>query len=401
MSPATKAGRDLGRGVALACVLALLVAAAMWWVFSGVQGKKITAYFGSGVGVYAGGTVRMLGVEVGSIDSVEPQPQGVKVQMTLNRDVKLNQDPTAVVVLPSIVSDRYIQLPVYNGGPQAPANTVIPREKTRTPTEIDDAYRTLNKLATTLGPNGANKHGAVSDLLNTGAKNLEGNGQNIKDTLNQLGKAAETLNGNQGDLFSTVDNLQKFTTTLQRSDAQVRDFSGRLTDVSAFLNSERGSLAATVQALGQVLGKTKNFVHDNRAELKSNVDNLTQVTKTVADNRAPLAESLDVAPLALGNLTNVYNASSGTLDTRMSINELTDPPLVMACKLLRAGTSNGSAAKNPLADACDKLAPIVQGAVPLPSAANVIQALNTGDLSKLNMPPSALDTLTKASGGGK
>src|SRR5207248_4896075 len=59
------------------------------------------------------------------------------------------------------------------------------------------------------------------------------------------------------------------------------------------------------------------------------------VTKVLVDQRSSLAEILDVAPVGLSNLVNTYNGASGTLDARPNLNELTQPPLVMICRLLK------------------------------------------------------------------
>ena len=67
---------------------------------------------------------------------------------------------------PSIVSDRYIQLsPVYRSGPVLEDNTVLGRDRTAAPLELDDIFGSLNQLNKALGPDGANKDGALSDLL--------------------------------------------------------------------------------------------------------------------------------------------------------------------------------------------------------------------------------------------
>jgi phospholipid/cholesterol/gamma-HCH transport system substrate-binding protein len=375
----TQVGRDIGRSVAIACVLALIAAAVLWWVLQDNNSKRITAYFGGTVGLYEGNDVRVLGVAVGTIDKVEPQGDRVKVEMLVDRSVAVPVNASAVIVAPSLVSDRYVQLaPVYVGGPQIATGAVIPRERTATPLEVDDLYASLNRVSTTLGPNGANKNGALSDLLNTLAKNLEGNGQATHDTIKQLGEAARTLSGSQEQLFATVDNLQKFTGTLARSDNQVRQFSEQLADVSKFLAAERGNLAAAVQQLAGALETVQKFIHDNRGRLKSNVDKLASVTQVLVDQRAALAEVLDVAPLALSNAVNTYNASAGTLDARADLNELTNPPIVMVCNLLKQNTPKQIPPL--LADACGKLAPIVRGAVPLPSFAQAINGLSTGSM---------------------
>ena len=375
----TAAQSKIGRFIAIACVLALVMTAALWWVFAGMNGRKVTAHFAAAVGVYPGGDVRVLGVKVGTIDEVTPEGKTVKVVFTVDRDVRVPENAQAVVVAPSVVSDRYVQLaPAYTGGPTLGDNAVIPRERTATPVELDDLYSSLDKLTTALGPNGANADGALADLLNAAAKNLEGNGQALNDTLKNLGQATRTLSGSKEDLFATVDNLQKFTAMLAANDSQVRDFNKQLADVSKMLADERGDLGAALNELATALGQVQGFIKDNREVLKSNVDKLASITQVLVNQRAALAETLDVAPLALGNLQNSYNAASGTLDTRANINELNQPPIVLICKLIQQATPNN--VPPVLAQTCKSLEPILTGAVPLKSPAEVLGDLNAGKL---------------------
>jgi phospholipid/cholesterol/gamma-HCH transport system substrate-binding protein len=382
---ATRARLSLARAVALSCVLALVVATAAWWLLSAASSNKITAYFSAAVGVYPGSDVRVLGVRVGSIDTVTPQGTTVKVEMSVDRTVSVPANAQAVVVAPSVVSDRYVQLtPVYTGGPQLAANATIPREHTATPVELDELYRSLNKLTSALGPNGANKNGALSDLLNTAAANLRGNGQTLNDTIKQLGEATKTLSGSSEDLFSTVDNLQKFITTLADDDQQVRNFNQQLADASGYLAGERGDLRDALNQLASALGQVQAFIKDNRGVLKSNVDKLSGVTKVLVDQRASLAEILDVAPTGIGNVANAYNAASGTLDARADINELTQPPIVMVCSLVRQTTPKNL--PQVLADACDQLAPVLNGLLPLPPAAQILSSLRQGKVPPLPVP---------------
>ncbi|MCS7482375.1 MCE family protein [Umezawaea endophytica] len=375
----TKAGRDLGRALAMACALVLVVTAALWWTFSGVNERKVTALFGAAVGLYPGSDVRVLGVKVGSIDDVTPEGKLVRVVMTLDRDVEVPADAQAVVVAPSVVSDRYVQLaPAYTAGPTMGDNAVIPRERTATPVELDELYASLDKLTTALGPNGANRDGALSDLLTSAAKNLDGNGQALNDTIKNLGDATRTLSGSKEDLFATVDNLSSFTAMLAANDSQVRDFNVQLAEVAGFLADERENLGAALTELATALGQVQGFIKDNRAVLKSNVDKLASITGVLVKQRAALAETLDVAPLALGNLQNSYNAASGTLDTRADINELNQPPIVLVCKLIQQ-VEPGSV---PLAlsQVCSQLEPVLTGALPLPTPAEALGSLSQGKL---------------------
>jgi virulence factor Mce-like protein len=373
------------RAVAIICVVALLAAVAVWWLFTGVTSRTYTAYFGSAVGVYEGSEVRVLGVKVGSIDSVEPTGTQVKVMFSVDRGVKVPQDARAVVIAPSVVSDRFVQLtPAYTNGQQLADGAVIPRERTAVPVELDELYDSLNTVSTSLGPNGANKNGALSDLLTTLSANLDGNGQKLHDTITQLGGAAQTLSGSKDDLFNTVGNLARFTTALADSDAQVRDFNHRLADVSGFLAGQRVNLGQAVAQLSTALNAVQVFINDNRSLVKSNVDKLAAITQVLVKERAALAEVLDTAPLALSNVVNSYNASSGTLDTRANLNELSKPPLVMVCDLVKGLTP--AQVPEQLRSACGSIAQLVQGVVPLPTVADALVALQQG---KLPLPQQA------------
>ncbi|MDQ3402272.1 MAG: MCE family protein [Actinomycetota bacterium] len=381
----SKLGRDMARTVAIACVLGLVLATALWWLMRESNERRYTAMFTGVVGLYESNDVRVLGVRVGTVDEIIPRGDQVEVRILVDRTVEIPADAKAVIVAPSLVSDRYVQLtPAFTGGEVMATGTVIPRERTATPLEVDDLYASLSRVSQTLGPNGANRDGALSDLLTTLAKNLDGNGQAVNDTVTQLGGLSDTLSGNSNDLFATIDNLQQFTTTLAVSDERVRSFNSQLAEASRFLAGERENLGAAVNQLGIALGTVQRFINDNRGRIKSNVDKLSTVTQVLVDQRASLAETLDIAPLALSNVVNSYNASSGTLDARANINELTQPPIVTLCRLVRQGTARPL--PQTLADICDQLAPVVQGLVPLQSPAQVIDGLRVGALPSLPLP---------------
>ncbi|KFU82973.1 virulence factor Mce family protein [Amycolatopsis lurida] len=379
----TRLGAGLARGFTIAIVLALVVAGALWWTLKDAGRNHVTAYFAGTVGLYEGNSVRMLGVDMGTVTKIQPMGNQVRVELEYDRSVPVPADAKAIIVSPSLVSDRYVQLaPAYKGGPRIADGAVIGLDRTEVPLEVDELAASLSRVSQSLGPNGANKNGSLSNLLDTAAKNFDGNGQALHDTITKLGQAAGTLSGNKDDLFKTVENLGSFSQTLVNSDKQVRDFERQLADVSGFLAGERENLSATVKQLSDTLTAVQAFIEKNRDRLKSNVDKLASVTKVLVDQRGALAEILDVAPVGLGNLVNTYNASSGTLDARANLNELTQPPLVMVCNLLKQTPD----ALDALGDACKGVAGLVDGLVPLPSIAQVIQSSQAGQLPPLPLP---------------
>jgi ABC-type transporter Mla subunit MlaD len=86
--------------------------------------------------------------------------------------------------------------------------------------------------------------------------------------------------------------------------------------VTDLLAGEREDLKAAVALLSDALGDVAGFVRDNSTLLSTNVNRLADVTLVLVQQRAKLAEVLDVAPAALSNLSRAYNPDFGTLDTR-------------------------------------------------------------------------------------
>ncbi len=324
---ATRSSKFLFRSLATVSVLVLIAAGALAWLFRDLGAKTITAYFDEAVGVYAGSDLRILGVTVGTIDSVQPQGRQVKVVMTLDDGIAVPANADAVVVSPSVVSDRYVQLtPAYTGGPQIADNATIPIGRTQTPVELDQLYSTLNQLATALGPNGANANGALSNLLNVGAANLNGNGAALGTLIQQLGAATRTLSGSQNNLFQTIDGLQQFTAMLKNNNDQVQHVTQQLASVSGFLADDRQDLGAALNQLADALGKVQNFINANRAHIATNVDKLNQIGQILTNERSSLAEALDDAPLAVDNLLGAYDSTTHTLDGRGFVPELAPAP---------------------------------------------------------------------------
>ncbi|MFH8581460.1 MCE family protein [Streptomyces zaomyceticus] len=329
------------------------------------DGTRITAWFDRTVGIYAGSDLRVLGVRVGEVESVEPRGTRVRVRLLLDEGVRVPAGARALVVAPSIVADRYVQLtPAYTTGPTLADGAELPAARNRTPVEIDQLYDSITELSRALGPNGANSTGALSELLDTGAKNLKGNGTSIGTSIEEFGKAAKTLDGSSEDLFTALGQLQTFTTMLKDKDGDVRTAQERLDEVVGYFAENKDDLAGALKELAKALVQVKTFIKDNRGELKKNVDRLVPLTQTLVDQRASLAEALDVAPLAAGNVVNAYNKDTRTLDGRANLNEIS-----MGGPLLPLPVSGGSSSTGGSAGAGGAVGPGGSSSTGAPSAA--------------------------------
>jgi len=303
----------------LAAVLVVGVAAAGAAVAAGGGGgtQHLTAYFTRTIGLYQGNDVRILGVKVGTIDKLTVEGTRVKVEMSYDGKYKLPEDVQAVVVPPSVVSDRFIQLtPAYTGGRVLGDNEVLDTDRTQVPLEFDEIFRNLDELNRALGPEGANKHGALSRLVDISAKNLAGNGDELNGALKQFSAAISTLAGSRTDLFATVRQLQQFSSTLAANDGGVRALNSNLAKVGNQLAGERQDLGAALANLATALQLVNGFVADNRNALTGDIHGLTKVTSVLSKEKEALKEIIDMAPYALSNLALAGDPKAHTLDTK-------------------------------------------------------------------------------------
>ncbi|MCW2761428.1 MAG: virulence factor Mce family protein [Marmoricola sp.] len=333
--------------VAVAILVALLVT---FW--PGSDKKYVTAEFPRTVSLYEGSDVKILGVAVGKVEKVVPA--GTKVKVTFNYDekYKVPADAKAAVISPSIVGDRFVQLtPVYTKGPELEDHARLGVDRTGTPLELDEIFGSINDLNIALGPDGANKAdpggvGPLTRLLDSTARNFGGQGVQFNKTLKDLGAFTKTLADNKDELFGTLAQVEKFTSTLAKNDGTVRKFNDSLAGGAQLLAGEREELAAVLRNLSVAMVQVRSFVKENRASLTSNISGLNRISKTLVKRRAALDETLRYAPAALNNLFLAGNVRQGTLDTRDNLGELfgqlEENPADVLCSFIKQAPGGGN-----------------------------------------------------------
>lgn len=330
--------RNLTSVLSAVAVLAV-VAALLLAVVPDDDRKMLTASFPRTVSLYEGSDVRILGVPVGTVESVTPTGTDVTVTMSYDAKYKVPADAEAVIVSPAIVGDRFVQLtPVYTGGAVLEDGAELSIQETAAPLELDEIYQSIDDLMVALGPDGANKDGALSNLLDVTARNFAGQGDQFNQTIENLGKFTGTLENNKEELFGTAREMQRFVSALAENDQTVRDFNDSLVGAADLLEEERDDLAAALKNLGVAMQAVSSFVKENKDALSENIEGLKAVTKVLVKQRRALDEILGVAPTALSNLFHTYNPSTGTLDTRSNMGEnvaaLEENPELVVCAII-------------------------------------------------------------------
>ncbi|MCX6398488.1 MAG: MCE family protein [Propionibacteriales bacterium] len=306
--------------------VALVAAMVLTVGFRDKGSTDLVAWFPSTDGIYAGDEVRVLGVPVGKIDSIDPQGTRVRVEFHVDSDIKIPKDAKAIIVAPSLVSSRYLQLtPRYDGGPVLADGSTIELADTAVPVEWDEIKEQLNGLAEALGPRGANKNGALSDLVDAGSEALDGQGATINQTIADLSNAAAVLDSGADDAFAVVRNLQVFVAALAQSDGQMKKFIENLDAVSAMLVDDKRLVRTALRTLSGAVGDVEGFIKDNRTGLDTAVTRLSDLVQVVNKQQGDLAQILHVAPNALENLTESYHKGQNAVGVNLNAANIHSP----------------------------------------------------------------------------
>lgn len=310
------------RWVAIATGIVMVVALGVVGARMLDQGTRFSAVFDATVGLYEGSDVQILGVPVGTVTAVEPGAGGVRVEMELDSEHQVAADTGAVIVAPTLVSDRYVQLTEpWTGGAALDEGAEI--EQTAVPVEIDELYGSMNDMGEQLGPEGVNADGALSRFLEVLAENLDGQGAGINQMFTEFSEASATMAGFDEEFFETITHLDTLNKTLLENDEGVASANRQLAVVAKYLAEDRQNLATAVRNMGGALAVLEGFIEDNRGSLTRSVKKLRGPAQVLVDQRESLNEAVRTIPLALQNFLKAYDVKTNTVSGRGNLNELT------------------------------------------------------------------------------
>jgi phospholipid/cholesterol/gamma-HCH transport system substrate-binding protein len=314
--------------VGLAAVLAavLVGGAAVVIAHTLFRPKSITAYFTTATAIYPGDEVRIAGVKVGTIASIDPVGTQAKMTLHVDRSISVPADAKAVIVAQNLVSARYVQLtPAYDSGPKLHDGAVIPIDRTAVPVEWNEVKEQLMRLATELGPSNGISTGSVGRFIDSAASALDGNGDKLRQTLAQLSGVGRILAKGSGDIAGTIANLQTFVTALRDSNEQIVQFQDRFATLTSTVDGRRSDLDAALKNLSDVVGETTRFIHGTRDKTAEQIRRLANVTQNLADHRMDLENVLHIAPHSIANAYNMFDPRTGAASGVFVLSNMSNP----------------------------------------------------------------------------
>ncbi|MCV7054298.1 MCE family protein [Mycolicibacterium gilvum] len=302
----------------------------------------VVAYFENSNGLFPGDDVRVLGVPVGRVLAIEPQPERAKVTFSYDSAVQVPADVKAAILSPQLVTGRAIQLtPAYTGGPVMADGATISQGRTVVPVEWDDFRDQLQRLTELLEPTEPGGVSTLGGFVDTAADNMRGQGGAIRDTVIKLSQTLSTLGDHSDDIFATFTNLSTVVTALHDSAGALEALNGNLAEVSRLIADNPDKVAIAVEALNTAAIDVKAFAEENRDVVGTTADKLTSISNTLVGSLDDIKQTLHIAPTTIGNFDNIYEPANGALTGALAVNNFSNPIEFLCGAVQAASRLNG------------------------------------------------------------
>jgi len=253
-------------GLALFMVLAIVVT----WLVSAtllrsVSGSTNTysAVFSDVSGLHSGDDVRVAGVRVGRVESLDLEGAQARVTFEVQRDQTLFTNTVASVTYQNIIGQRYLGLSPGNSPDQKilPNHGQIPLEHTEPSFDITYLLRGFEPLFTLLDPK------QVDNLTNGIIAALQGNNGSLLSVITQTSALAEVFAGPDQILGDVITNLNTVVTNLANQNANLQTVITQTRDLMAGLGNRRQELAASVGSISATVGRLATITTNIQPDL--------------------------------------------------------------------------------------------------------------------------------------
>jgi phospholipid/cholesterol/gamma-HCH transport system substrate-binding protein len=225
------------------------------------QAYEITAEFGDAAGLNPENQVRVAGIKVGTVESVELVRDKVVVTMEIDNGTEIPKDATAEIKLATLLGTKFVEIDGVGSEPFLQEGDVIPLERTEIPYEIYQA-------------------------ANQGTNVLEGlNGPRLNKMLVQLTKLTAAAEDEVGEALAGLDTLGA---GVGAREDELRELLDGADDLTALLADEGDEIVRLVDASNTVLGSLASKREEIQSLLEVTKQMAGEVTGLVRDNRTKL-----------------------------------------------------------------------------------------------------------------
>ncbi|MFC0042349.1 MCE family protein [Actinomadura rayongensis] len=265
---------------------------------------KTTGYkarFTDASGLRVGDSVRIAGVQVGRVKSVEVKDQRIaQVSFTVEKDRVLPATSTATIKYLNLVGARFIELDrgTGSGGSLAPGAT-IPVDRTTPALNLTELFNGFRPLFAALSPADVNK------LATSIVQIMQGEGGTVQDLLSTVGSLTGAIADKDKVIGEVVDNLTTVLDTVNSRGDELSSLITTLRQLVSGLAADRKPIGDAISALDDLATSTASLLSSGRPALKSDIAQLGRLSNNLNRDQPTIQRFLDTLPqkeAAIGRL---------------------------------------------------------------------------------------------------
>jgi len=299
----------LVRRLLVSVLVAGLLAA--WLGRPGPERKEITAEFArAGLNVRPGDEVRVRGVPVGRIASIEVDRETFTARYTLSvdPDAPIAADTTASLVPKTLFGDKYVELQAAPDDAEHLGDGAhIPIERTTAPSEVQEVLDRLQPVLAEVDPV------TFANVIASTAEGLDGAGADIASLVDALPDALATITANQQDLGRIFRAVPGIAGTLEERADQLVQVAESFGTLATTIDENEAELSRFVADTASLSTRAAELLTTEGPRLDRILGDSLSVLRLVDERPGAVAALLNGAPrfvngLAAATATGAFRA---------------------------------------------------------------------------------------------
>jgi phospholipid/cholesterol/gamma-HCH transport system substrate-binding protein len=283
-------------------------------------GDEYKAEFSEAAGLNPNDEVRVAGVKVGKVLSVELDGPKVLVEFRV-KDARLGPQTRADIRIKTLLGRKLLSITPEGDGELEPGST-IPLARTTSPFDITDAFR---DLATTVEAIDTEQLAESYTVL---ADAFRDTPDDVRVSLEGLSRLSATIASRDAQLGELLSRSRGVTQVLAERDEDLTAFLASSSLVLRELEARRESISLLLDSTTVLSEQIIALVRENRATLGPALAELEEVTALLQRNKTNIEQSIErLAPFVRVFASNLGNGR--WFDT--IVNNLTAPTQVPGC----------------------------------------------------------------------
>ncbi len=248
-------------------------------------GDTYTAAVSEAGGLRADDEVRVAGVRVGKVESLELHDDHVDVAFRIQEDADFGTETGASIRVKTLLGDMYLALEPAGAG-QLEAGSKIPVERTTAPYDVVQAFEGLADTAEGIDTD------QLAESLTTLADLTENTPEEFRTALQGISRLSRNVAKRDEQINTLLQNLRKVAGVLNERDEDIVELMDDADVLFRALSSRRESINRLLRSTTRLSRELTALVQESREDLAPALDHLDNVVDVLNKNQDNLDNSL-------------------------------------------------------------------------------------------------------------